>query len=199
MTALDQCAALVLAAGASRRFGKDNKLLAEIAGRPMVEHILSLISGLPLGQRLAVVDDLAGPVAGISRRHGITPVLSADAASGMGASLAAGARALAPESAAVFVLLGDMPFVPGAIFTALAARLEDPVSIARPRTPQGPGHPVLFARRHFPALETLEGDSGAGAVIAAHRDRLGWVETAEKGCFADFDTSAALAAWRGAD
>ncbi|WP_158541583.1 nucleotidyltransferase family protein [Pelagibacterium lacus] len=197
MIALEQCATLVLAAGASRRFGADNKLLAEIEGRPMVEHILMRIAALPFAQRLAVVDDLEGPVAGIARRHGITPVLSPDAATGMGASLAAGAKALGSESAAVFVLLGDMPFVPAAIFAALAARLEDPVSIARPRTPQGPGHPVLFARRHFSALAGLEGDSGAGAVIAAHRDHLDWVDTTETGCIADFDTTAALAAWRG--
>ena len=45
---------VVLAAGASRRFGAANKLLQLLDGKPLLCHTLELAAALPVMQRTAV-------------------------------------------------------------------------------------------------------------------------------------------------
>jgi len=57
MIAAERVAALLLAAGESRRFGAANKLLAELRGQPLVRHIATRLAGLGFGARIAICSD----------------------------------------------------------------------------------------------------------------------------------------------
>jgi molybdenum cofactor cytidylyltransferase len=57
------------------------------------------------------------------------------------------------------------------------------------------GNPVLWARRFFPEIETLSGDSGAKHLIGEHEEALCEVE-ADDSVLTDVDTPEALAALR---
>jgi molybdenum cofactor cytidylyltransferase len=50
------------------------------------------------------------------------------------------------------------------------------------------GAPVLFPRRDFAALQALEGDAGAKRYAAQQRDRMIFVDAADRNAFADVDT-----------
>jgi len=58
------------------------------------------------------------------------------------------------------------------------------------------GNPVLWARRFFPEIARLEGDSGAKHLIGEHGDLVCEVEMTGDAAVTDIDTPEALAAWR---
>lgn len=169
-------AGVVLAAGASRRFGTQ-KLLAPLDGKPLVRWAVERMVAAPTSSTLVVVggpdaDAVRAALAGLAVRFVAT---AGEAAQGMSASLHAAVRALSGESprAAVFAL-GDQPRVPAAAvagvvhaFRASGAPIVVPVYAGGVR-----GHPVLFAANLFPELLAVRGDEGARGVIARDRSRV---------------------------
>lgn len=177
--------ALLLAAGASKRFGS-NKLTAQLGGQAMVVRAARnlLAAGLPV---LCVVRDAAGPVADRVRELPGTKVSQClDAHLGMGRSLAWGVGATRSADGWL-VALGDMPAVPPEVIRALAETLAAGASIVAPEYRGRRGHPVGFARCWLPELLALEGDRGGRDLIAAHPDRLRLIAVDAPGVLLDVD------------
>ncbi|MGB5512584.1 MAG: NTP transferase domain-containing protein, partial [Woeseiaceae bacterium] len=79
-------AAVVLAAGASQRFGTDNKLLAMLDGKPMLTHVLDRVAALSLSRKIVVVRRDDGDVASLIDTAIFDIVENSNAADGMGSS-----------------------------------------------------------------------------------------------------------------
>jgi molybdenum cofactor cytidylyltransferase len=174
----------VLAAGQSRRYGPDDKLLGMLQGRPLCMHIAATLAEIPLLSRIAVC---ANPQVGeLYRSMGFKIVVNPDPGTGQGSSLRLGIDALHHGRAAL-LCLADMPFVSGAHLAALAraydagqARAVASVSDAY----RGP--PALIALellRHF----RPQGDVGARELLSG----AAWIKTPARECL-DFDTKAAF-------
>lgn len=182
-------AAILLAAGQSRRFGADDKLLAPLAGEPLALHAARRIVELAPGRRIAVCPDGDGALATMLSGLGFDIVVNADAASGLSQSLALGIAAAArgPERAAL-VCLADMPFVGTGHLQRLLARFDP---IAAPVVASSDGDaampPALFARALFDRLRASEGDRGGKALLADAA-----LVTAAAGELADIDRPADL-------
>lgn len=117
-----------------------------------------------------------------------------DWSDGMAATLRTGIAALDPEALGVCVFLGDMPLVPVALCSSLAAAAESAGYAARPRFDGKPGHPVAFTRAAFPDLLALNGDKGATAMLAGRPEAVAYIDTADSGVLLDIDTPNDLAA-----
>ena len=183
---------LVLAGGLSRRFAGPDKLLATLGGRPLAAHVAATLGAIRFADRFAVVPRGSDARASIFAEAGFRVIANPEPARGQGASLALGAQAVSETPATgLMVLLADMPFVRRPHLLRLLGRVGSAavaVSIADGvRTP-----PVLFARRAFPMLTTLDGDTGARQVM----DRLApLVEVSmAPGSAIDIDTEAQLLA-----
>ena len=179
-------AALVLGAGAGRRFGGD-KLAAQFRGAPLIHHAIDAARAAPVDRVLVVCPaHLAiGKWAGGPRVE-VVRIASPE----LSASLKAGIAALAGADA-VFVFLGDMPLVPHGIASDLAAALGDGFA-ALPRCQGKPGHPVLLAARAFAEIEALTGDQGAGRLLKSRSD-VAFVETQDEGVLLDIDRAEDIA------
>jgi molybdenum cofactor cytidylyltransferase len=194
-----RCDAVILAAGAGRRFG-GRKLLASFEGRPLVAGALDAAFAAPIRRVLLVTDGDLG-LAAFARAHALALgrdadfeiVAAADAAEGMGASLRTAIQVLSPGSDGVFVFLGDMPRVAPGLAHDLARALVPGVDAAAPRFGGRRGHPVLFSRACFPALLALSGDVGARELLAALGDRLALVDSLDAGVLFDVDRPEDLA------
>ncbi|MFN3469530.1 MAG: NTP transferase domain-containing protein [Novosphingobium sp.] len=151
-------AALLLAAGRGTRFG-GGKLAADLCGRPVAVHAAQALASLPFDRRIAVVSAQT-PDLPVFDRITLTP---ADAP--ISRSIATGIGALAETDCdAVLIALADMPLVPAAHFARLIRRFEgDRVATGVDGRRMVP---AIFARRHFAALASLEGDRGAGALLS---------------------------------
>jgi molybdenum cofactor cytidylyltransferase len=181
--------ALVLAAGAGRRFGGD-KLSAEFRGRPLVHHAIRAARAAPVDRVIVVCGaDLAiGEWQGEPR---VEAVRVASAA--LSESLRAGIEA-AGDADGALVFLGDMPLIPHEVAPALAAALTGNFA-AVPCHEGRSGHPVLLARRAFPEVCRLEGDEGAGRLLKT-RDDVAVVAVNSAGIHLDVDRAEDLARLR---
>ena len=189
-------AAILLAAGFSRRMGGENKLLKELGGRPLLTYVAERLGRLGLGQLVVVLGDELDRVSPLLPTSA-TVIRNPRASEGMGTSLAAGAAALDPALSGAFVVLGDMPLVTTADYQALADAFwaENSESICIPLHGGRRGHPVLFPARHFAALAACRGDSGARHLFSDPMVRLCEVEGCSAGVLADFDDPASFAAF----
>ena len=149
---------LVLAAGASTRFGAQ-KQLAELDGIPLLEHSLRTMRSAPVGRVVVVLGSGADEIAQRVNLHGADPIVCPRWEEGQSASLACGLAELA-GCEAVVVTLGDQPRVSAdAIRRVMAGR--DGSSAIRATYDGNPGHPVLLEHALFEPLRDVTGDKGA--------------------------------------
>ena len=186
-------AAIVLAAGAGRRFG-GGKLLAPWRGAPLVAGAVRAALATGVGPVIVVTGTDAEAVgkacetaAGPGARARLRLVHAADHAEGMGASLRTGVAALPPDTRGVFVFLGDMPDIPPAICSRLAAAVDAGAPAAAPIHGGRRGHPVLFSAGLLPDLALATGDAGAREVLSRLGDRLALVACDSPGVLFDVD------------
>jgi molybdenum cofactor cytidylyltransferase len=185
--------ALILAGGAGRRFG-GGKLLASLAGQPVIRRVVDAVVSDLFTEVLVVTgaDDAA-----IRQALGDLPcriIHAPDWAEGMAATLRTGVAAISPNSEGVCVFLGDMPLVPDDWCGTLIAAAKKAGYAARPSVAGKPGHPVAFTRAAFVDLLTLTGDQGATALLKQHPGKVAYCETDSGGVLFDIDTPADLAA-----
>jgi len=163
---------LILAAGASSRFGSP-KALTRIEGRPLIQHIVA--------RALAVGGQAVTVVVGAHAREivpalGSAPVglvVNREWESGMASSIRAGVEQLPGSCAALLIMLLDQPLVGVDALRRLVA-----VWSARPKeivAAQYQGHcgvPAIFPRWAFSELRQLRGDAGARLLLHRHADRV---------------------------
>jgi molybdenum cofactor cytidylyltransferase len=180
---LEQSAAVLLAAGLSRRYGAVGKLVADFRGKPLARHAAETIGALPFSRRVAVCRTGDDDVAGMFEELGFSVVRNPDTARGMGSSLALGVEA-AGRPEALLVGLADMPLVTAEHLRVLVERVTPGgivASVTGPR--ETPTPPAAFAREYLPELLRTEGDKGA-----RHLLQIAERVVAPQGTLADFDT-----------
>jgi molybdenum cofactor cytidylyltransferase len=183
---------LVLAAGAATRFGSA-KQLADLDGRPLLEHAVRAMVAAPVGRVVVVLGSGAEEVLAAVDMHGADAVVCERWAEGQSASLAYGLAELS-GCEAVVVTLGDQPLVsPDAIRRVIAGRREG-VAAVRATYDGVPGHPVLLERRLFERMRDVTGDHGARNLLISMQTRE--IPCDDLGGGQDVDTPAQLDALR---
>lgn len=190
-------AALVLAAGMSRRMGPTNKLLTAVDGVPMVVRVVDAALSSKAGSVIVVTGHEADRVKeALGRKRKFTAVHNPDYAQGLSTSLSRGLTAVPPECDGVLICLGDMPRIRGIHLDRLIDAFN-PVegrAICVPTYQGKRGNPVLFARRFFAEMASVSGDVGARHLIGEHGDQVAEVEMGDPGVLLDVDSPEALAA-----
>ena len=187
-------AALVLAAGRSRRMEGTNKLLASIDGRPMVTRVAAALAESAADPVVVVLGHEAERVRRSLAGEDVTLVDNPDFAEGLSTSLGRGLEALPAAAEGVLVCLGDMPRVGAEDIDRLIAAF-DPLAgraICVPTHRGKRGNPVLWGRRFFDEMAALKGDVGARHLIGEHADLVTEVEMSGDGVLVDVDTPGAL-------
>ena len=185
---------ILLAAGKGRRFdptGARNKLLQPCSdgGTVVAASATAMLTALPTV--VAAVSPEGEGVAAQLRALGCDVTVCADAADGMGVSLAHAVRHAA-NAEGWLIGLGDMPRVRSSTIHALADAIEHGADIAIPVMNGRRGNPVAFSRLHLEGLLALDGDQGARSIVASHPVRE--VAVDDPGIFQDVDTAADLSA-----
>lgn len=186
-------AALVLAAGSSRRMAGSNKLLQPVGGVPMVRRAVNAA----LASRCAGVVVVTGFADDAVRRSlaglDLEFVHNAAHESGMASSLRAGLQALPADTDAVVVVLGDMPCIDAGHIDRLVAAFDPQRgNIVVPMKQGRRGNPILWPREFFAEMQQVQGDIGARELLQRHADRIDSVACDDEAIFADVDTPAAL-------
>ena len=188
---------ILLAAGFSRRFGAEDKLLQPLPDRRLIavaaaEHLIQAIPSC-----VAVVRAENKVLAEMLISRGFKLVFCDESKPEMADSLATAIRFLAKfaEADGGFVIaLADMPYIKAETIRAVAGRFGNDASIVIPTYQGQRGHPVGFAGKFRHELESLQGDEGARSVIKRHANDVTLMACEDAGVLADIDTPADLSA-----
>ncbi|PYP80866.1 MAG: nucleotidyltransferase family protein [Gemmatimonadetes bacterium] len=187
-------AGLLLASGASRRFGS-NKLVAPLGDRPVVRWSAEALASA-VDETWIVVSaqstDVRAALDGLAVRWVENPA----AHEGMASSIRAGVAALSSDAEAVVITLGDQPTIDREVIHRVVSawrRARAGRHAVVSAYADGRGHPVLFGAELFPALQRLEGDRGARELLVSLGEAVAVLDVAGDRP-ADVDTPEALAA-----
>lgn len=173
-------AGVVLAAGASRRFGDGRgvqKLVASAAGKPVVRWTVERMLAARIDEVVVVTGHERDAVHDALANLRIRLVENPHFSRGLGASLEAGIAALPAAVTGAIIALGDQPTVSTAVIDKLIdAWHERRMPIVAPLYRGVRGNPVLFAASLFPELRAVGGDHGARDIIARSPDRVTLVD-----------------------
>jgi molybdenum cofactor cytidylyltransferase len=189
-------AAVVLAAGRSTRMGAVNKMLVEIGGKPLVR----IAAEQALASRAKPVIVVTGhererveaALAGLPVRF----THNRDYADGLGTSLKAGIAAVPEAADAAIVCLGDMPQVDRELIDKLIAAFDPDrgALVVVPSIGGRRGNPVVWSRRFFGDLMSIQGDIGARHLIGTYAEAVVEVPVADDAALTDVDTPESLSA-----
>jgi len=184
-------AALVLAAGESKRFGEENKLLFEVSGKALLRIVVDALVELEWSELMVVLGHEAEAVEKILAGSGARCLRNPRYREGMGSTLGFGIRNLDTRAIdGVLVSLGDLPRLKNRHVTAVIEAFEscggDRVVIP---TFQGRrGHPVCFPLRMVGELSKLSGDRGARKLIDSEEPPPLLLPMSDDACIRDMDT-----------
>jgi molybdenum cofactor cytidylyltransferase len=191
-------AAVILAAGRSTRMGGPNKLLAELGGRPLVRIVTEQALASKAQDVIVVTGHQAEQVEKVLAGLKVKFVRNPHFAEGLASSVRAGISAVPENADGAVICLGDMPLIDAHLIDRLIEAFvpERGNLIAVPVSDNRRGNPVLWSRRFFNELMTLDGDIGARHLIARHSEAVAEVAVDGHGAFLDIDTPQALEAAR---
>ena len=164
-------AAVILAAGASTRFGSP-KQLAPFGAGTVLDAVVGLARNAGLDPIVVVLPSTVPPPTAV------TAVVNDRPEDGMGRSIRLGLAAVPDDAGAALILLGDQPTMsPAIIAEILRERGERPIVAARAAGLLGP--PVLLERSAFEMAAAATGDQGLRDLIRGNRHLVTPVEVGE--------------------
>ena len=185
--------AVVTAAGSAERFG-GKKLLAPVAGEPLLDHtIRSLLEGGVSEVIVVVGTDARGELerdVNAMNDPRVRPVENPDPSRGMFSSIQAGVATANGD--ALVVLPGDMPFVRPETVRAVLAKFRERPAIVSPRYNGKRGHPVVMPLSLRDEIAATAPTANLHEVIKRHQDERVDLEVDDPGVVRDVDVPADL-------
>ncbi len=183
-------AALILAAGQSKRMGQENKLLLPYQEGTVLSHVLGQIHHAGIDNIFAVTGHQRRKIEQELSRHDVTFFHNDIYDEGMSTSVKLGIGSLPENIDAVLIILGDMPNITADILRQIIAVYDpaDDRAIIIPTHNGKRGNPILWDSEYFSEFERLSGDMGAKILLSEYSEYIHEVEVGSDEIFLDIDT-----------
>lgn len=188
-----QVAALVLAAGQSRRMGRP-KMLLPWGGSSVLAQVVSAFALAGPAEIVVVTgaerEQVEALLAGLTVSCPLRSIHNPGYADGeMLASLQCGLAGLGPQVEAALVGLGDQPQLqPETVGRILQAFERSAAGLIVPSYQMRRGHPWLVGRQHWAGLQALAAPHTPRDFLRAHAAEIEYVEVDTPSVLADLDT-----------
>ncbi|MFL6332681.1 MAG: NTP transferase domain-containing protein [Pyrinomonadaceae bacterium] len=189
MAADENIAAVLLAAGLSRRMGTFKPVLP-FGGVSVAEACVASLRAAGVGEIVVVVGHRGAEVrAALAHVEGLSFAFNEVEGSEMGVSVARGVEALSEGAEAVLVALVDQPAVPPAeIKRLIEARRRTGARLVLPEWEGRGGHPILVDLSLRGELSGVVPEKGLRALFDAHRPEVLRVPAGSPYIARDMDT-----------
>jgi len=167
--------AIILAAGESKRFGSEDKLLAKVDGVSILERVVEVIADGGVDKIIVVTGANHEAIESLLCRYEVELVRNEKWAEGMGRSLSFGTSVVdASAYAGLLVCLGDLPYIEASNIRKLIDIFieHECQSVVLPIHNHVRGHPVIFPSYYQGELIRLRGDSGAKSVLLSAAEKV---------------------------
>ena len=185
-------AAVVLAAGESRRMGTPKQLLP-LGPRRVIEWVLAALVKAGLDEIIVVTGYRRGEVEAALTPHPVRCIYNPDYAAGeMLSSIQAGLRALGPQAEAALVVLGDQPQLQATVVQAIlqAYRAGGGERIYIPTYEGRRGHPICLPRPFWEGVLALPWTASLRDLLRQHGADIVEVPVPTPSILRDLDTPA---------
>lgn len=187
--ALVTACGIVLAAGVGSRYGQPKIFARDAGGVLWLERVVGALREGGCREVLVVIGaESERARAVVAALDGVGPVLAADWADGLSASVRAGLAAAANTDADSAVIAPvDVPRMPASVVTRVLWAAAGRAGLARAVYEGRPGHPVAIGRDHWELVAaSVHGDAGANRYLATQGAVA--VECADRWDGTDIDT-----------
>ena len=182
---------VLLAAGAGKRFG-GGKLLHTVEGETMIARALRLYGEITFAARICVTRSESTEIQQQAFDLGIPVAINPDPQRGVGTSVAIATEAILAREPAldgILYAVADQPYLSQESVRKLLEAFEaHPNDIASLSFGKRRGNPAIFPAEFYPELCALKADTGGGAVIKRHPERLRLIEAVSARELDDIDT-----------
>jgi molybdenum cofactor cytidylyltransferase len=187
-------AAIVLAAGRSTRMGEQNKLLAAVGDKSMIQRVVDAALKAEVFSTTVVTGCQAQEVRVQLQGRDVSFVHNADYREGIAGTLRLGLSSLPEDIDGVMILLADMPFINSVHINELIAEFNPATErdIVAPIREGRLGNPIIWSARYMPAMMKLSGDRGARPLLDEFAANVWEVPMGDDAIFMDVDTPGAL-------
>jgi len=184
---VEQVAAILLAAGRSRRMGAFKPLLP-FGDTTVIKFCVRQLRGAGLEKIVVVAGHRADEVRSHLQDFEITFATNPDPNSAMGVSIALGIEQVSPATQAVLIALADHPGVDSSTISLIAREWQSGAKLVQPRYEGRGGHPVLIDLSYRDELINLDPVKGLRGFFEANRDELRQLSVSSPYVARDVDT-----------
>ena len=185
--------AVILAAGESRRMGKQNKLLLPVGGEALLIKLVKSVCDSDVGQVLVVIGHEAEKIRRELNTFPLSFVYNPNFSEGMTTSIKSGVKAISPDCDGLLICLADMPFIKNSdinklIHAYVQNRIKEKRLIVVPVFKGQQGNPVLFSSEFRNDILEHKKGSGCRGVIMNYPESVKEIEMDNDNMLLDVDT-----------
>ena len=185
--------ALILAAGESRRMGKQNKLLLPVAGEALLVKLIKSVCDSDVGQVIVVIGHEAEKIRRKLNNFPLSFVYNPNFSEGMTTSIKSGVKEVSPDCDGYMICLADMPFINTSEINKLIHayaqnRINEKRLIVIPVYQGHRGNPVLFSTEFREDILEHKIEYGCKGVIMNNFESVKEIEMDDENMLLDVDT-----------
>ena len=185
--------AVILAAGESRRMGKQNKLLLPVGGEALLVKLVKSVSDSDVGQVIVVIGHEAEKIRHKLNNLPLSFVYNPNFSEGMTTSIKSGVKEVSPDCDGYMICLADMPFINTSEINKLIHaysqnRIKEKRLIVIPVYQGHRGNPVLFSTEFREDILEHKMEYGCKGVIMKNFESVKEIEMDDDSMLLDVDT-----------
>ena len=182
--------AIILAAGNSKRFGKDNKLFTDFNSTLLITHVVSEICKSKLRNIIVITGKDHVKINKLLKKFRVQVIKNLNYNEGINSSISLGIKKLPRNSLSTMICLADMPLLKSEDYNSMVQfeeKFRNKSKIIVPHNKNTRGNPVIFGKDYFNTLVNLVGDNGGKKILEENRDVI-YYNTKSEGFYFDVDT-----------